>query len=88
MKVYERMIKFEYYWYVIRCWVPVESPAIETKSDFSLVTEYRDYLYDMKIANGTAFGIAQVLSDKFNLNACEVTNKETGMGALYYGDWP
>lgn len=88
MKIYERMIKFDYYFYTIRCWVPVSDPALETESDFALVTKYRDYLYDMKILKASAFGIAQVMSDKFNLNACEVTNKETGMGALYYGDWP
>ena len=88
MKIYERMIKFEHYWYVIRCWVPVENPALESESDFALATKYRDFLYDLKTGSSSPFAIAQVLSDKFSLNACEVTNKENGMGALYYGDWP
>ena len=88
MQVYERMIRFEYYWYVIRCWVPVENPREMDISDFVLAYCYRDFLYDIKVVGSDYFSIAKLLSEKFNLNACEVTNKETGMGGLYYMEWP
>jgi len=87
MKVYEQMVRFVYNKFVIRCWVPAYTSVglsdLETKE---LVRNCLTILGNLE--QEYPLQLAECICDKFHMNACEVTEKETGCGGVFYREWP
>jgi len=93
MEIYEQMVKFQYKKLITRCWIPsnnyqyldhghMKSSYLTKLKEILSVLDWRhiekfDFIY-----------IAKQLAKEFDMNACEVTSKKTGCGAVYYRDWP
>jgi hypothetical protein len=90
MKIYELMVKFEFSWYNIRCWVPFNDSKDKIPDYHDLAELFRAFLCSdwIRFRDTSQLEIAETLGEEFTLNAVEVTNKETGMGVVFYREWP
>lgn len=97
MNIYERMVRFEIVNHlpenrreelVVRCWIPVESPA-EELNDKEVATSCLQYFSGFGIKGCDNYlKMAELLCLAKSFNACEVTNKVTGAGGVFYREWP
>lgn len=96
MEIYEQMVKFKYKKLIIRCWIPsndyqyfnhghMKNLYLTKLKEILSVLAWRGWRHIEKF---DFIYIAKQLAKEFGVNACEVTSKKTGCGAVYYRDWP
>ena len=101
MKIYERMIKFKFKNLNIRCWMPsgpddnmynykaeAKIYFLHVKELFSVLTWYDRMKLRAKPLSVNFRYVAESLSECFKMNACEVTDRKSGMGFVFYREWP
>ena len=100
MKAYEQMIRLHYRDYIIRCWIHLDTTNIlnqeeidyfinSCKSMLNMMINYTTIFNNtLKLAEFICESIFYIYNRRLEINACEVINKDTGNGGVFYREWP